>query len=93
MLRLGWGGVVLLACGEGGDRTCSSGGPAATAPAQSYKMPHGPWFVTRVFIVVIRWHPGETEPPASVSRSSAGGETLKERARLNCCLQMEFPEA
>lgn len=27
--------------------------------------------------------PGEMEPMASVSRSSAGGETLKERARLS----------
>lgn len=37
--------------------------------------------------------PGEMEPLASVSRSGAGGETLEERARLNCCLQSEFPEA
>ena len=28
--------------------------------------------------------PGEMEPLASVSRSGAGGETLEERARLNC---------
>lgn len=38
------------------------GGPAATAPAEGYEMPHGPWFVTVVFIVVIRWHQEKWSP-------------------------------
>lgn len=57
------------------------GGPAAMVPAESYKVPHGPWFVI-AFIMAIRWHQ-ETWSPWPVSRSRAGGETLKERARLN----------
>lgn len=69
------------------------GGPAATVPSKSYE--NASWTVVCYCSV---HHgdlmaPGEMEPLASVSRSSAGGETLEERTRLNCCLQSEFPEA
>lgn len=68
------------------------GGPAAVAPAESYK--NASWTVVCYSVHHgDQMAPGEMEPLASVSHSSAGGETLEERARLNGCLQIEFPEA
>lgn len=55
------------------------GGPAAMVPAESYKS--ASWTVVCYCSVHHgdQMAPGDMEPLASVSRSSAGGETLKER--------------
>lgn len=78
---MGWVGVAGWWRGRG--LNLPLGGPAAMVPAESYKS--ASWTV--VCCCSARrgdqMAPGEMEPLASVSRSSAGGETLKERARLN----------
>lgn len=87
-------GRVGVACRwRGWGLNAPLGGPAAMVPVESGK--NASW--TMVCYCSVhhgdQMAPGGMEPLASVSHSSAGGETLKERARLNGCLQIEFPEA
>lgn len=74
-LGVGWGGLACLRRGWGLNVYPGVG--------LQDEMPHGPWFVTIAFHHGDQMAPGAVEPMASGRRSSAGGETLKERARLS----------
>lgn len=52
---LGGAGWCCLLVERVGTECAPLGGPAAMVPAESYKVPHGPWFVI-AFIMAIRWH-------------------------------------
>lgn len=83
LLRLWVGWVGVAGWWRGWGLNAPLGGPAAMVPAESYKS--ASWTV----VYCCSAHhgdqmaPGEMEPLASVSRSCAEGETLKDRARLN----------
>lgn len=78
-LWVGWVGVACLVERVGIEWV----GPQRWYPLKVTEVPHGPWFIAVVLIMAIRWQQEKWSPLASVSRSSAGGESLKERARLN----------